>query len=141
VGTQALRVPVLACRDALVAGGAEVSTGTATSDAEIDAGIGQLDGRPRADGLTWAADSGDGPALVVAVGADAQVAAGLRRVGRRGARRAGPGVGPAAGPSAGRPAAGPHRPGPAVNRRTPARSARPHRGLGAGSRRSARAAA
>lgn len=83
VGTQALRVPVLACRDALVAGGAEVTTVTATSDAEIDALMARLDGPPRADGLTWPANSGDAPALVVAVESDAQLRAVLRRMVRR----------------------------------------------------------
>src|SRR5262245_1437654 len=47
------RVPVLVCRDALTAAGAETDIVTATSDLEIDAINARLDGRPRPDGLTW----------------------------------------------------------------------------------------
>ena len=44
------RVPVLACRDALTAGGMETELITATSDREIDAVIARLDGRPAPTG-------------------------------------------------------------------------------------------
>jgi hypothetical protein len=78
-----VRVPVLACRDALVAGGATVTTVTATSDEEIDAVLSGLDGPARPDGLTWPADTGHGTALIVAVESDAQLRAVLRRMVRR----------------------------------------------------------
>lgn len=79
--TAAPRVPVLACRDALVAAGARVDTVTAGSDAEIDAVIARLDGPPRPDGLSWPA--ADAPTLVLAVSSDAQLRAVIRRVIRR----------------------------------------------------------
>lgn len=75
------RVPVLACRDALVAGGATVELATACTDAEVDAVIARLDGPPRDDGLTWPGTSG--PALVLAVDSDGQLRAVLRRMVRR----------------------------------------------------------
>jgi hypothetical protein len=75
------RAPVLACRDALVAEGVEVSTEIASSDAELDEVIARLDGPPRPDGLTWPAQ--DGPRLVVASAADGQVRAVVRRLVRR----------------------------------------------------------
>jgi len=82
--TAPLRVPVLACRDALAAGGATVDPVTATSDDEIDAVLARLDGPARPDGLTWpAADAGHTPALIVAVDSDAQLRAVLRRMVRR----------------------------------------------------------
>jgi hypothetical protein len=76
-----LGAPLLACRDALVAEGAEVSTVVAGSDAELDAVIARLDGPPRADGLTW--PGMDGPRLVVAAAAAGQVRAVVRRMTRR----------------------------------------------------------
>ena len=76
-----LRTPVLACRDALVAEGAEVSTIIATSDAELDEVVARLDGPPRPDGLTWPAQAG--PRLVVAAAAAGQVRAVVRRMVRR----------------------------------------------------------
>jgi hypothetical protein len=60
-----LRVPVLACRDTLVAGGAKVETVTAASDSDID---GVLDAAAR---------------LVVAATSDGQVRAVVRRMIRR----------------------------------------------------------
>jgi hypothetical protein len=76
-----LRAPVLACRDELIAEGAEVSTITAGSDAELDEVIARLDGPARPDGLTWPAQ--DGPRLVVAAAADGQLRAVVRRMVRR----------------------------------------------------------
>jgi hypothetical protein len=76
-----LGAPVLACRDALVAEGAEVSTVVAGSDAELDAVISRLDAPARADGLTWPGN--EGPRLVVAAAAVGQVRAVLRRMTRR----------------------------------------------------------
>jgi hypothetical protein len=75
------RVPVLACRDALLAEGAEVSTLTAGSDVELDEVLAQLDGPARPDGLTW--PDTDGPRLVVAAAAEGQVRAVVRRMVRR----------------------------------------------------------
>ncbi len=75
------RAPVLACRDALVAEGAEVSMATATADAHLDAVIARLDGPERPDGLTWPAESG--PRLVVAAAAKGQLRAVVRRMVRR----------------------------------------------------------
>ncbi|MCW2641485.1 MAG: hypothetical protein JWP76_3791 [Dactylosporangium sp.] len=60
------RVPVLACRDALVAGGARVETITAFSDEDIDAALDKTDAR-----------------LVVAAATDGQVRAVVRRMVRR----------------------------------------------------------
>jgi hypothetical protein len=60
------RVPVLACRDALVAGGARVETITAFSDEDIDAALDKTDAR-----------------LIVAAAADGQVRAVVRRMVRR----------------------------------------------------------
>lgn len=77
------RVPVLACRDALVAGGATVELVTATSDKEVDAVIARLDGPSRDDGLTWPGTAGAGPVLVVAADSDGQLRAVLRRMVRR----------------------------------------------------------
>jgi hypothetical protein len=89
-GTAPVRVPVLACRDALTAGGAAVDPLTATSDAEIDAVLSRLDGPARPDGLTWpmgagddSAAAGNGPALIIAVESDAQLRAVVRRMVRR----------------------------------------------------------
>ncbi len=82
-GTATMRVPVLACRDALAAAGAAVDTVTATSDVEIDAVLARLDGPARPDGLTWPADPGHVPALIVAADSDAQLRAVLRRMVRR----------------------------------------------------------
>jgi hypothetical protein len=78
-----LRAPVLACRDALVAEGAEVSTVVAGSDAGLDELIARLDGPARPDGLTWPAGDGAGPRLVVAATAAGQVRAVVRRMIRR----------------------------------------------------------
>ncbi len=75
------RVPVLACRDALTAGGFEVELITATSDGEIDAVIARLDGPARSDGLIW--PGSDGPVLVVATESDSQLRAVVRRMVRR----------------------------------------------------------
>ncbi len=82
-GTATMRVPVLACRDALAAAGAAVDTVTATSDVEVDAVLARLDGPARPDGLTWPADPGHVPALIVAADSDAQLRAVLRRMVRR----------------------------------------------------------
>jgi hypothetical protein len=60
------RVPVLACRDALVAGGARVETVTAYSDEEIDAVLDSPDTR-----------------LIIAAATDGQVRAVVRRMVRR----------------------------------------------------------
>src|SRR5436309_2972555 len=76
-----LGAPVLACRDALVAEGAEVATATPGSDAELDEIITRLDGPRRADGLAWPA--AEGPRLVVAAAAVGQVRAVVRRLVRR----------------------------------------------------------
>jgi hypothetical protein len=75
------RVPVLACRDALTAGGFETELITATSDKEIDAVIANLDGPARPDGLTWPSEHG--PALVLAIESDSQLRAIVRRMVRR----------------------------------------------------------
>jgi len=75
------RTPVLACRDALTAEGADVSTVVAGSDAELDEVLARLDGPGRPDGLTFPAL--DGPRLVVAAAAAGQVRAVLRRMVRR----------------------------------------------------------
>ncbi|MFV2017886.1 hypothetical protein [Micromonospora sp. LOL_023] len=76
------RVPVLACRDALVAAGARVETVTARSDREIDEVIARLDGPARPDGLTWPDDDGK-TRLIVAAATDGQLRAVLRRMVRR----------------------------------------------------------
>lgn len=76
------RVPVLACADALTAAGARVETITAHSDAEIDAVLARLDGPPRPDGLTWP-DEDSKTRLIVAMAADGQLRAVLRRLVRR----------------------------------------------------------
>nr|WP_205863853.1 diacylglycerol kinase family protein [Planosporangium mesophilum] len=60
------RVPVLACRDALVAGGARVETITAYSDADIDAVLDNADAR-----------------VIVAAATDGEVRAVVRRLVRR----------------------------------------------------------
>nr|WP_205861238.1 diacylglycerol kinase family protein [Planosporangium flavigriseum] len=60
------RVPVLACRDALVAGGARVETVTAHSDQEIDAVLDRSDTR-----------------LIIAAATDGEVRAVVRRMVRR----------------------------------------------------------
>jgi hypothetical protein len=75
------RAPVLACRDALIADGAEVTTVTAGSDAELDEAIAALDGPARPDGLTW--PGAEGLRLVVTATAVGQVRAVLRRMVRR----------------------------------------------------------
>ncbi|WJK41593.1 hypothetical protein O7608_03965 [Solwaraspora sp. WMMA2056] len=77
-----VRVPVLACRDALVAAGARVRTVTARSDREIDDVLAQLDGPARTDGLTWP-DEDSKTRLVVATASDGQLRAVLRRLVRR----------------------------------------------------------
>lgn len=76
------RVPVLACADALTAGGARVETVTADSDAAIDDVIARFDAPPRADGLTWP-DAESKARLVVATVADGQLRAVVRRLVRR----------------------------------------------------------
>lgn len=63
-----VRVPVRACADALIAGGASVELVTATSDSEIDAVLERV---------------AAGARLVVASGADAQLRAVVRRMVRR----------------------------------------------------------
>jgi len=77
------RVPVLACQDALIGAGFDVELITATSDREIDDVLARLDGPTRADGLTWPAGDGEAPALIVAVEADSQLRAVVRRMVRR----------------------------------------------------------
>jgi len=77
------RVPVLACQDALAAAGFDVELITATSDREIDDVLARLDGPIRADGLTWPTADGEAPALIVAVEADSQLRAVVRRMVRR----------------------------------------------------------
>lgn len=77
-----VRVPVLACRDALIAAGARVQTITARSDREIDEAIAQLDGPARPDGLTWPDDDSK-TRLIVAAATDGQLRAVLRRMVRR----------------------------------------------------------
>ncbi|WIM96663.1 hypothetical protein ACTOB_000112 [Actinoplanes oblitus] len=76
------RTPVLACADALRDGGARVETVLAGSDQEIDAVLARFDGPARTDGLTWPGPA-DGPRLVVAVAADGQLRAVVRRMVRR----------------------------------------------------------
>jgi hypothetical protein len=76
-----LAAPVLACRDALVAEGADVSTVVAGSDADIDAAVARLDGPARPDGLCW--PSSESHRLVVAASAVGQVRAVVRRMIRR----------------------------------------------------------
>jgi hypothetical protein len=76
------RVPVLNCADALTAAGARVEMVTASSDADIDAVIAQLDAGPRPDGLAWP-DPESKTRLVVASAADGQLRAVLRRLVRR----------------------------------------------------------
>jgi hypothetical protein len=76
-----LGAPVLACRDALVAEGVEVTTAVPGSDAELDEVIARLDGPARPDGLAWPAESG--PRLVVAATAVGQLRAVVRRMVRR----------------------------------------------------------
>jgi hypothetical protein len=82
-GCSGPRVPVLACRDALIADGHTVELITARSDKEIDAVVTRLDGAARTDGLTWPAASGEGPTLIVAADSDAQLRAVVRRMVRR----------------------------------------------------------
>ncbi|MFS8499727.1 MAG: hypothetical protein FWJ70_16175, partial [Micromonosporaceae bacterium] len=77
-----VRVPVRACADALAAAGATLEPVTATSDAEIDQVLARLDGPARPDGLPWP-DPDPRTRLVVAVAADAQLRAVLRRMVRR----------------------------------------------------------
>jgi hypothetical protein len=76
------RVPVLACADALTAGGARVETVTAESDAEIDAVLARLDAHSRGDGLTWPDPDGK-TRLTVAATVDGQLRAVVRRLVRR----------------------------------------------------------
>ena len=73
--------PVLACRDALVAEGAEVAIATPGSDTELDELIAALDGPARPDGLTWPVVGG--ATIVVAASAVGQVRAVVRRMVRR----------------------------------------------------------
>jgi hypothetical protein len=70
-----LGAPVLACRDALIAEGAEVSTAVPASDAELDEIIARLDD-PAGPAATT-------PRLVVAAAAVGQVRAVVRRMVRR----------------------------------------------------------
>jgi hypothetical protein len=77
-----VRVPVRACADALVAGGARVATVTATSDEQIDAVLARLDAPPGVDGLDRP-DPAATTRLVVACGADSQLRAVVRRMVRR----------------------------------------------------------
>lgn len=79
---EVFRVPVLRCRDALVAAGARVETITARSDAEIDDVLVLLDGPARPDGLTWPDEDGK-TRLIVATATDGQLRAVLRRLVRR----------------------------------------------------------
>jgi hypothetical protein len=81
-GCTTVRVPVLACMDALIKAGARVETVTAHSDKEIDAVLTRLDGPARPDGLTWP-DPDSKTRLVVAVVNDAQLRAVVRRMVRR----------------------------------------------------------
>ena len=76
------RVPVLKCADALTQAGARVETVTAASDAEIDAVIARFDAPARPDGLSWP-DPESKLRLVVAVAADGQLRAVMRRLVRR----------------------------------------------------------
>lgn len=76
------RTPVLACADALRAGGASVETVLAGSDQEIDEVLARFDGPARADGLTWPAAPGE-LRLVVATATDGQLRAIIRRMVRR----------------------------------------------------------
>lgn len=76
------RVPVLACAEALRAGGARVEIVTASSDTDIDAALRTFDGPPRADGLDWPDPDGK-TRLVVATAADGQLRAVVRRLVRR----------------------------------------------------------
>lgn len=76
------RTPVLACADALRAGGAQVETLLAGSDQEIDAVLARFDGPVRPDGLTWPGSSEE-LRLVVATATDAQLRAIMRRAVRR----------------------------------------------------------
>lgn len=78
-GCSAPRTPVLACRDALRAAGAEVDLVTADSDAEIDAAL--------RHGATGPASTGSDPGghrFVVAAATDGQVRAVIRRLVRGG---------------------------------------------------------
>lgn len=80
------RVPVLACRDALRAGGATVTTVTAESDEQIDAALTSAFGPVGEPAATEPpADSGAGEArrLVVAAATDGELRAVLRRLVRR----------------------------------------------------------
>lgn len=76
------RVPVLACSDALTAGGARVDLVTARSEREIDEVLSRLDGLPRPDGLSWP-DPGSRTRLIVGTASDAQLRTVLRRLVRR----------------------------------------------------------
>lgn len=81
-GSNAPRVPTLACRDALISGGASVELYTARSDQEIDSLIARLDGPARPDGLTWP-DGGNGTRLIIAANSDSEVRGLVRRMVRR----------------------------------------------------------
>ena len=77
-----VRVPVRAFADALAAAGVEVDPVTATADAGIDPVLARLDAPARPDGLAW--PDPDAPTrLVVAVAADGQLRAVVRRMIRR----------------------------------------------------------
>jgi hypothetical protein len=78
-----LPAAVLACRDALRADGASVEVLRTRCDADLDAAIARLDGPARDDGLTWPAEPGRVPQLVVAADSDGQLRAVLRRMVRR----------------------------------------------------------
>jgi hypothetical protein len=96
------RVPVLICRDALVAGGATVEMVTASADSDVDevldhcfpagtvdppvgavGGRGTVDGRVGAVATVGAVDGGRGAILVVAAATDSQLRAVVRRMTRR----------------------------------------------------------
>lgn len=77
------RVPVLACRDALISAGVPVRIVTACSDAEIDAVVATLDGPARPDRLTFPAVDSTVPTLIVAAASDGQLRAVVRRMVRR----------------------------------------------------------
>jgi hypothetical protein len=77
-----VRVPVRACADALAAAGVDLAAVGATSDAEIDAVLARLDAPARPDGLAWP-DPDPPTRLVVAVAADGQLRAVVRRMIRR----------------------------------------------------------
>lgn len=80
--TGGVRVPVLACRDALRAGGATVTLVEANSDTDIDKVVDRLPA-PSWDTSAETAAGADEVRLVVAVSRDGQLRAVLRRLVRR----------------------------------------------------------